>query len=330
MKTLTLISLASLPLLLASCGGGSSSTNTSSGVGTLSLNLTDAPIDEANAVWVEFTGLSIKQKSEDEELTADETTTEEELDTSEWTEITFNEPLRVNLLTLQGSNHISLLSEQSLPATTYSEIRLHVSMDNELDTYIELTDGSQHELTVPSGSQTGLKVKGEITVPENGEVAFTIDFDVRKSIVVQGNGEYKLSPVLKLTEDSLTGHISGTVESELLTSSEGNWTCSDEDVDSYNAVYVFSGSGATPVDVSDGSTEPVTTALVSYDSDNTAYQFEAGYLEAGEYTVAFTCHADSEDNIAAGDDLQFIGIENVTVTAGETSNVDIVAPTPVP
>ncbi|MEA1988292.1 MAG: DUF4382 domain-containing protein [Pseudomonadota bacterium] len=297
-------------------------------------------MDEANAVWVEFAGLAIKKKTEGDETINEEETT----DSSEWIEIIFSEPLKVDLLTLQGSNHISLLNEQTFPVGTYSEIRLMVNMDNDLDTYIELTDGSKHELTVPSGSQTGLKVKGDITVPENGEVAFTIDFDVRKSIVVQGNGEYKLSPVLKLTEDSLTGHISGTVESELLTSSsEGNWSCSDEDMTTYNAAYIFNGANTSPVDISEGSSEPLTTALIHLDDSTGKYQFEAGYLLAGDYTVAFTCNTDAETttevddgqgNISivenSGDDLKFIGTQNVTVVAGETTNVEIIAPEAAP
>lgn len=241
--------------------------------------------------------------------------------------------MSIDLLTLQGSNHISLLSEQSLPAGTYSQIRLHVNakQDSILDSYIELTeDGSRHELDIPSGAETGLKVQGEITIPENGAAGFTIDFDVRKSIVVSGTGEYKLKPVLHLTEDTLTGHISGTVALELLTTSASKWTCSDEVADTFNAVYVYNGSDITPTDVSEGSEEPTTTALVSFNSGTGKYDFEAGYLVAGAYTLAFTCHANVEDNIAAGDDLQFIGMQNVSVIAGETALVEITAPVAAP
>lgn len=58
MKTLAALSLAAIPLFISGCGSDSST-----GSGTLSVNLTDAPIDEANAVVIEFTGVSIKRKS---------------------------------------------------------------------------------------------------------------------------------------------------------------------------------------------------------------------------------------------------------------------------
>lgn len=328
MKKIISAAALGLPILLSGCGGGS---GTSSSTGSLTLGLTDAPIDEAKSVFIEFSGLSLKQGTSE---TSDE-----------WINIDFNQPISIDLLTLQGSSHINLLSEEQLPVGAYSEIRLHIHQDdtdNDEENYIVLNDGSDttHPITIPSGLTSGLKVKGDINIPENGEAGFTIDFDVRKSIVVQGNGEYKLKPVLKLTEDSLTGHIAGSVSSELLVSSDGNWSCSDEDVSTYNAVYIFNGANTTPVDTSEGSSEPLTTALVNYDDTTGKYSFEAGYLLAGDYTVSFTCHTDHEtftdikddqDNIIEttannGDDLQFIGTQTVTVIAGETSSVEITAP----
>ncbi len=310
MKKKLAIGIVTLPLLLAGCGGSSSS----SGTGTLNLSLTDAPIDEAQAVWVEFTGVSIKKQNDDPEAA------------EEWIDITFDQPKSINLLTLQGAQNIELLTGQTLEAGTYSEIRLHVNavQDGVEDSYITLDDGN-HELDIPSGSQTGLKVKGDIVVEADQAVGFTVDFDVRKSIVVLGTGEYKLKPVLHLTQDTLTGHIAGTVETQLLTSLTDNWTCSDEDPNTYNAVYIYSGADATPVDISGGATDPVSTALVNYNADTTSYEFEAGYLTAGTYTVSFTCHADAED-IGTSNDLFFIGTQNVTVTAGETATANIVAP----
>lgn len=326
LKTLSVISIMSI---LAGCGGG---TSDSSSTGTLNLALTDAPIDEAKSVFVEFSGLSLNQGTSEE--------------TANWIDIEFDQPLSIDLLTLQGSSHINLLSEEQLPAGSYSEIRLHInedSTDGDLENYIVLNDGNDttYPITIPSGLTSGLKVKGDINLPPNGEVAFTIDFDVRKSIVVQGNNEYKLKPVLKLTEDTLTGHIAGTVDAALLSSEPNkNWLCSDDDIDTYNAVYIYSGANTTPVDISENTNEPIATALINLDTNSGKYVFEAGYLNAGDYTVSFTCNTDSEsyvdvldeqNNIIgttanSGDNLQFIGTQNVTVVAGETAQVSILPP----
>ncbi len=319
MKHAFMISLFGLSTLLSGCGGSETS-NT----GTLSLNLTDAPIDNANKVVVEFTGVSVKKQPADGVDSPD--------DTSQWLYFPFKDPKIIDLLLLQGSQQIGLLTEQPLEVGTYSEVRLHVNalQDGIFDSFIELTDGSQFELDIPSGAQTGLKIKGEIVIPNNGEAAFTIDFDVRKSIVVQGNQQYKLKPVLHLTLDALTGHISGNVATTLLTSNTSLWTCSDEDPDSYNAVYVFSGLSATPIDINtlEVDREPVATSLVTYNTTSAAYEFEVGYLAAGDYTLAFTCHADAENIEVSGDDLQFIGMQNVTAIAGETVTIQIIPPTP--
>jgi len=54
------ILVTNMALLLTACGGGSSSSSTT---GTLNLAITDAPIDEAKQVVVEFTGVELQGPS---------------------------------------------------------------------------------------------------------------------------------------------------------------------------------------------------------------------------------------------------------------------------
>ena len=63
-----------------------------------------------------------------------------------------------------------------------------------------LQDGSTHELTVPSGPQSGLKINIDQTVSAKQTLMLVIDFDADKSIVAEGNGSYKLKPVLRLAQ----------------------------------------------------------------------------------------------------------------------------------
>jgi len=273
--------------------------------GQMSLRITDAPIDEATAVVVQFSEVQIRGT-----------------DATQNINFKFDTPKSIDLLALQGSATQSLFSDETVPAGIYNEIRLLINAQpGTVDSYIVLQQGgAQHELTVPGGAESGLKVKGTFSVPANGSSSFTVDFDVRKSIVKSGNAnsangiKYHLKPVLRLVEDTQVGSISGSVDSALL-SAPG---CSDADIDTHNAVYIFSGAGVSPDDIDSDAIEPVISALVNYDTATDSYRYQAAFLLAGSYTVAFTCNADAE-NIETNDDLQFGPAQDVTVVAGENS-----------
>lgn len=296
-----------LTALISACGSGTAeigSGNNSGGQGRLSLKITDAPIDNANKVVIEFVGVELRSSSLDEIINIDFA------------------PKSIDLLALQGISTAVLLDNEPLPAGVYNELRLKINADDdgELESFIELSDGSQHELIIPSGFTSGLKIKGELSLSEDSTGNFTVDFDVRRSIVVaggQGNSKvkYHLKPVLRLTEDTSTGNIRGLVHADLLTDS----TCSDSDPVTDNAVYVFAGS-VIPDDMdssSDTDIEPLTSVLL----DDT-FNYTAAFLPAGEYTLAFTCRADIE-NVDTDDDLSFLAINNVLVVAGETRVVNL-------
>ena len=78
--------------------------------------------------------------------------------------------------------------------------------------YIEFADGTQEPLFVPSGYETGWKAVGAFTVPSNGDVAITADFDARKSVIETGvSGFYILKPTIRLIVDDQAGQITGGV-----------------------------------------------------------------------------------------------------------------------
>lgn len=292
--------------VLTACGGsGSSSTSqaqSDGSQGSFSLAVTDAPVDNAIAVVVEFSGVSVKP--------ADGTAID----------IIFDEPHRIDLLALQGNVSQEIVTDTPLPAGDYEWIRLHVNaeQDNVIDSYVETDTGAQLELWIPSGSQTGLKLVRGFTVLAGGAVDFTVDFDLRKSIVsppaVSGKS-IMLKPVLRLVDNISAGSISGTVDSALIAEA-----CADPSTE-LGAVYVFSGADATPMDVSGAGTDPLTTALVSYADDT--YGYEVGFLPMGEYTLAYTCDAAMDDPEAV-DDLNFIGAAIVAVEEENEASLDFV------
>ncbi len=291
--------LASSLTALAACGGSSGSGGESTG--SFSLAVTDAAIDSASHVFVEFSGVSIKPAD------------------GEAIEFTFDEAKSIDLLALQGSASEGLVNGEEVPAGDYEWIRLHVNAENDgvLDSYLELDTGNQLELRVPSGSQTGLKLVSGFTVTANGTADFTIDFDLRKSVILPPSdaiGGAMLKPTLRLIDNTAAGSIAGNVDLEVITEQ-----CASDTGEQFGAVYVYSGTDATVSDVSGGDGDPITTALVSESGGE--YSYEAGFLDEGDYTVAYTCGA-MDDDPEAEDSLTFVGESNATVEADAETEVN--------
>ncbi|RDH86040.1 MAG: hypothetical protein DIZ80_00790 [endosymbiont of Galathealinum brachiosum] len=305
------ILLGSIISLLSACGSGDSSNLTSGRGGaansSLSLDITDAAVDNAEEVWVEFTGVSI-QPSEDGE---DQSTLE----------FTFAPPKRINLLALQGNNVQSLLDDEIIASGSYDWIRLAVNaeQDGTLDSYIKLKDGSEHEFSIPSGSQTGLKINTGFELTTAAEFNYTIDFDLRKSVVLTGGGEYILRPTLRLINNATSATITGTVDAALLSTVTAG--CSDDDPDTGNAVYLFENIDATPDDIDNQPENPFSTSLVTLNTSG-EYVYTLGFIPEGEYTISFTCESDLDDPETDDAAVSFTGTSNITLTSGQTLSFD--------
>lgn len=228
-------------------------------------------------------------------------------------EFNFPSPQQIDLLKQQGGNSASLLSGVSLPAGHYAWIRLKLATTDCCT--ITLSDGSVHPLVIPSGAENGLKLVHGFTVAAGGTVDFTIDFDLRRSVVL-ANGEYLLKPVLRITDNEDTGRIRGMVSNTFTigTTAITDPTCKP-------AAYLFAGDNVTPVDINPtSSVQPVATATVQLDNDTGQYVYMAGFLAPGDYTVALTCAAG--DNPQTADNLTFSAAKNATVTADMATEVD--------
>ncbi|HET8711182.1 MAG TPA: DUF4382 domain-containing protein, partial [Spongiibacteraceae bacterium] len=164
-----------------------------------------------------------------------------------------------------------------------------------------------HELTIPSGAQTGLKLVQGFTLAQGGIANFTIDFNVAHSLVSNANGFY-LKPTLRLVDNLEVGTLTGTVSQSLLAN------CANTTTDA-GAVYVYSGSGVTPTDISGAATDPITTAHVGTNGTNS---YTIGFLAAGTYTVAWTCN-ESTDDPTAIDNLTFSTPVTVNISANTTT-----------
>ena len=290
---------------IGACGGGSSAS------GRLTLSLTDAPVDTADAVVIHFTAIVVQRDNGGPR--------------SEYslTDPVTHQPGRsIDLLQL-NSGKSTVLFDRSLPAGSYSWIRLAVDFDPQ-KTYIEI-GGLRYALSCVSCEQNGLKLNRSFSLDGNGPLSLTLDFDLRKSITdPNSNHDYKLRPTIRIVETAPAGIITGAVSESLMTPLGG---CS---------VYVYEGMNVIPGDIYlplDGTTPtgartPVTTAPVIYDSDTATYTYRAAYLPAGAYTIALTCDGEEDNPLQADTGVTFYGTDNVNVTPGEITNFNFNMPPP--
>lgn len=267
--------------------------------GRISIILTDSPIDDANitGVYVTVTGLQYHTEQEG------------------WKEIEgFGEPRRYNLFDLTEGN-VAALGDFTLPAGHTTQIRFMLDAPEEGNTpaetpgcYITYDDDSNKTLFVPSGTQTGYKANGNFTVPANGDITITADFDVRKSVVKAGStGSYLLKPAIRLVVNDESGTIKGTL---------GN--LSEEANRSY-IVYAYEGgsfNGSEADTPEEGSVR--FPSAVSSTAINKDGSFTLAFLPAGKYDLIVASY---DAGIYVTHYIKS-GTDAAEVTRSETTTVD--------
>jgi hypothetical protein len=179
---LLILALLGLPLVIG-CADDAGSPAT----GTLKINLIDAPADY-DAVNVQIDSVEVHVADADSN--------------GGW-HVVSSQPGIYDLLTLRNGLS-ALLVDQQLPAGHYTQIRLKLGPDNSV-----VVDGVAHELTVPSGLHSGLKLNHSFTI-EGGEIyEITLDFDAARSVHLTGNGRYMLRPVIGAMAQVVSGGLRG-------------------------------------------------------------------------------------------------------------------------
>lgn len=173
-------------MLTLGCGGSSSG----SGTGTMNVHLVDGPISGYQEINVNIQTVEIAGNGG-------------------W--ITLGMPHKtLNLLSLVGGVDETLAAGATLPAGHYGQMRLILGAGNT----VKLADGTVHDLTVPSGLQTGIKLIVNFDVAAGTTKDVWIDFDAAHSIqVVQAgmSGQYHLRPTVWACDKLVTGSIHGTL-----------------------------------------------------------------------------------------------------------------------
>jgi hypothetical protein len=187
-----LVILALSLLMLGACDGKTNTSTTTgtttgttatyaAGNGRIHIYVTDAPAEGISSIVIQASGVEVHRAGDTE---------------GEW--ITLLEtPPSFDLLQLTGIQ--SLLGSADVASGNYTQIRLAI-------TSVTVTiKGEEKTATVPSDK---LKFVGNITVTEGQTTSISFDFDAEKSVVVKGNGEVSLKPVVKL----LIGEPGGALE----------------------------------------------------------------------------------------------------------------------
>jgi len=294
-----LVSTSLMLATLSGCGGGDGDVSLApgnGGNGVVSIAVTDAPVDFASNVFVEFASIELTPQTGNRIV------------------FDINPDRAIDLLTLQDGTSLTLMQNQTVPAGNYTRIRFIVNAQSgSNNSYIDLITGERYPLVIPTGSEGGLTIDRNFTVTENGRVDFTADFDLRKSIVAPlfSNSAYSLKPALRLLDNSKVGTISGTVGPNFV---GGN--CQPY-------VYVFSGANVVPDDIDVASDiDPVVSVPVKLNNATGQYTYRASFLDAGSYTVSVTCLFGLQDQPEIDDALAFLRTLQATVIVGQTTTVD--------
>ena len=199
-----------LIVILASCllVGCNPITPPVEGEGTLKLYLTDAPGDYlAVDIFISRIDAHIAEAEQEQAQEGslnfqnrDSNNTEEDIG-GEWvTLINWDNGLPVDLIELEGQT--MLLSTNELEAGTYTQLRVFLMGEASITIEGEEEAEINENLIIPSSAQTGIKLTHPFEIIEGQTTELTLDFDAQKSIFINGNGEYRMQPTIKVISES--------------------------------------------------------------------------------------------------------------------------------
>ncbi|WP_286234003.1 DUF4382 domain-containing protein [Thalassotalea sediminis] len=310
-----LFSFVSACVFLAACGGSSSSSDGSTNViidsqatTTFSLGVSDAPVDDAVIVAIEIGSIKL--------INTDETNGKQEVMIDQFTndmgEVV--DSIQVNLLDHQGTSQLKIIDETQNVTLNVGEYTMELNVIDE-GSYVMLdNDATEYAIKVPSSR---LRL-GAFMVTENaqqqGEVpAYTIEFDLRQSLVQRGNDPAKNGFIIKphgVRIEGATGSISGLISAE-------NTNLGACTVYLYEAAPTELGDMFDIEDTTFAGEVPTATAPIATAKVNDDSTYSIGFVAEGNYTVALFCGVEIDDNV------QYDGLV-IPSPEGNMETVDVV------
>lgn len=314
-KTFGQFTMAALAAsILVACGGGSDDEAVSQ-TATFNLGISDAPIDNAEAVVVCFNAVELTGQGQpvQYEVGVDiEVPAENDLCRDSNGDVIAN-TVGIDLLQFTGSEQTQFLQDATIDAGTYGQLRLVMGEGSYARVDLE-GDGSTTDVPVRVPSNE-LKLDG-FTADAGGNLNFTAEFDLRQGMTNPvGQEGFILKPRgVRLVDNSTIGHLQGSVSEELLLN-EPSCEVAPADLTTPVAyIYLYEGVGYEQSALADigGSEEqqPYASTAVYFDGA-ASYDYQIGFVSAGEYTAAITCNGN--DDSETDDDISFLHTLDVTI-----------------
>ena len=288
--------------MLSSCSDSSYTPPAPDDAQTLTLSVTDAPLDGVSKVLVQFAGVEVKPVGADVKT------------------IMFDTPVDVDILSLQGKRRVPIMLDHKLATGEYEYIRLLLNAtQGEFNSLVLLDDNTWQSLYVPDGDKIGLKIVQSFKINSQNNTHLTIDFDLRKSISKESTEDaYRLSPSLRWVKESGYGHIAGFIDNALLLSNG----CIDSNNHSYGSIYLYPAlaDGQLPQDIQRNANDPISSANIEFDVVNGEYSYTMGYIPSKTtYSAVLVCDARLDDPVTA-DTLTFVGTPKSITVAADVPN----------
>lgn len=259
--------------------------------GTLDLDIGDAPVDDADAIVVQFTGVVLEHENGQTE------------------EFSLRPVSSIDLAAQREGLVARLLDGVNVQDGRYVAVQLKISATGSgTDSWVDV-GADRRALVLDAADEGRLRIPTAFLVERRKRLGLTIDFDLRKSVLVpdSASAPYGLRPSLRVVETGRSGGVSGTVSA----ARAGASGCRP-------AVYLYAGAGATPDD--EGSSgAPYASALVR--AAGTDFFYRIAFLPPGSYTAAFTCEAAADDP-ETDDATTFSGAQDVTVAEDRDATAD--------
>ena len=281
---------------LGGCGCGfdcNSEGDDNTPTGTLTLGVSDAPLDEVSEVVLVIDQVILRGNGI-EDVTIDVFT----VDAAEADRVS------VDLVQYPGLSQLIIIEALELAAGTYTTVEL-VILDGDVNfSYVVDIEG-QKPLDADS---SGLLLSG-ISIDSGSDHSYTLEFELGQSLSSnEDSSSYLLrNQGVRVIDNSVSASVGGSISSDLF--SEGEACSAKLDPLAGNRVYLYNGHNLVKADLADVHTTdssttvpaaaiaPLALTLPRFNDSFARWDYIIAYLPAGDYTLAFSCAAEDDDPI---------------------------------